>query len=93
MTLLLQELYREFGLKSRLTAAIAGPIVLWKIRREEQRLAAGWTYEPPTFYESNYDSAGPGSDKPRTARCQFVEPRIGTPQTAAASDESVSLPG
>ena len=24
-----------------------------KIRQEEKRLAAGWTYEPPTFYERN----------------------------------------
>lgn len=48
---LLQELHREFGLKSRLTAALGGPYVLWKARREENRLAQGWTYEPPTFYE------------------------------------------
>ena len=23
------------------------------MRREEKRLARGWTYEPPTFYERN----------------------------------------
>lgn len=29
-------------------------IVFWKLLREEQRLARGWTYEPPTFYEANF---------------------------------------
>jgi radical SAM superfamily enzyme YgiQ (UPF0313 family) len=50
---LLKDLHREFGLKSRFYAAVGGPYVLWKMRREEARLARGWTYEPPTFYERN----------------------------------------
>jgi hypothetical protein len=25
------------------------------MRAEEKRLHRGWTYEPPTFYEKNYD--------------------------------------
>ncbi len=50
---LLAEVYREFGWTSRLWAAAGGPYVWWKIRREEKRLARGWTYEPPTFYECN----------------------------------------
>jgi radical SAM superfamily enzyme YgiQ (UPF0313 family) len=53
MSALLEELKREFGWKARLMAALGGPYVLWKLRREEKRLAAGWTYEPPTFYEKN----------------------------------------
>ena len=32
---------------------MGGRYALWKIRREEKRLAGGWTYEPPTFYEQN----------------------------------------
>jgi hypothetical protein len=36
---------------ARLTAASLGPILLWSARREENRLAAGRTYEPPTFVE------------------------------------------
>ena len=51
MTDLLEEFHIEFGLRSRLGAAIAGRYLLHTVRREEKRLAKGWTYEPPTFYE------------------------------------------
>lgn len=53
MEAVLNDLHGEFGLKSRLYAALAGRYVYWKMRREEKRLARGWTYEPPTFYEWN----------------------------------------
>ena len=56
LTKLLRELYSEFGLKARLAAAVGGPYALWHLLREEKRLAGGWTYEPPTFYEVNYDA-------------------------------------
>jgi radical SAM superfamily enzyme YgiQ (UPF0313 family) len=46
-----KEIAKEFGAKSRIAAAIAGPIVLWSAHREEARLAQGHTYEPPTFVE------------------------------------------
>ncbi len=42
---------REFPVWARLTAATLGPILLWSTRREEKRLAAGQTYEPPTFID------------------------------------------
>jgi hypothetical protein len=47
----LQNIYRAFGLRARLAAPIAGRFVYHKLRREDARLRAGWTYEPPTFYE------------------------------------------
>lgn len=50
---LLNELYEEFGESARHFASVAAPFVLEKIREEENRLASGWTYEPPTFYEKN----------------------------------------
>ncbi len=53
MSALLKRVYREAGIKSRIFGAIGGRYLLWKIRREEKRLAAGWTYEPPTFYDKN----------------------------------------
>jgi hypothetical protein len=53
---LLRELYAGFGLKAHCAAAVGGPYALWHLRREEKRLARGWTYEPPTFYEMNYDA-------------------------------------
>jgi radical SAM superfamily enzyme YgiQ (UPF0313 family) len=50
----LEDLYREFGLKARLAAPIIGRLFQWSIQREAKRLAAGRTYEPPTFYQRNY---------------------------------------
>jgi radical SAM superfamily enzyme YgiQ (UPF0313 family) len=49
----LDELYSEFGWKSRLTAPIVGRYLFHTLCREEQRLQDGWTYEPPTFYQTN----------------------------------------
>ncbi|MEI6125999.1 MAG: cobalamin-dependent protein, partial [Pseudomonadota bacterium] len=49
----LQDLYREFGLKARLIAPIIGSIVHLSMKKEAQRLASGWTYEPPIIYEKN----------------------------------------
>jgi B12 binding domain/Radical SAM superfamily len=46
-----REVEKEFPVIARLTAASLGPILLWSTRREEKRLAAGRTYEPPTFVE------------------------------------------
>ena len=55
---ILRDLYRDFGLKARLSAMFGGPYVLRKIRQEEKRLAAGWTQEPPTYYDRNFGPAG-----------------------------------
>jgi hypothetical protein len=46
-----REVEKEFPVAARLTAALLGPVLLWSTRREEKRLAAGRTYEPPTFLE------------------------------------------
>ena len=46
-----REVEKEFPVVARLTAASLGPILLWATRREENRLAKGRTYEPPTFLE------------------------------------------
>jgi len=45
------EVEKEFPVAARVTAAAIGPILLWTARREEKRLAAGCTYEPPMFVE------------------------------------------
>jgi radical SAM superfamily enzyme YgiQ (UPF0313 family) len=49
--LLRRQVQREFGGWSRVCAAVVGPVLLWTARREEKRLAAGKTYEPPTIIE------------------------------------------
>ncbi|MGO9169135.1 MAG: B12-binding domain-containing radical SAM protein [Candidatus Sulfotelmatobacter sp.] len=46
-----REVEKESPVIARLTAAVLGPILLWTTRREENRLAKGRTYEPPTFLE------------------------------------------
>jgi hypothetical protein len=46
--------------------------VLRQIRKEEKRLASGWTYEPPTFYERNATVG----DRPEADLCQSALPRV-----------------
>jgi hypothetical protein len=41
----------QFGLTARVAARIGGSMLWWTSRREERRLAAGQTYEPPTFLD------------------------------------------
>jgi B12 binding protein/radical SAM family protein len=45
------EIAREFGWLPRVVAHALGPVLLWTTRREERRMAAGVTYEPPTILE------------------------------------------
>ncbi|HEX7951921.1 MAG TPA: B12-binding domain-containing radical SAM protein, partial [Burkholderiales bacterium] len=53
-----REVEKEFPIVARIAAAWLGPILLFTTRREEKRLAAGHTYEPPTFLERrNWSSA------------------------------------
>jgi len=53
-----REVEREFPLVARLTARLLGPVLLWSAHREDERLAAGHTYEPPCFLQrSNWISA------------------------------------
>ena len=57
-----KEIEREFGLKSRVASAALGPFLLWSSYREEARLLAGRTYEPPTFVERSNWPAKPLQD-------------------------------
>jgi radical SAM superfamily enzyme YgiQ (UPF0313 family) len=53
-----REVEKEFPVMGRVTRAFLGPILLWTSRREEKRLAAGCTYEPPTILQrTNWASA------------------------------------
>ncbi len=45
------EIEREFGPVSALLGSLLGPVLLWTSKREERRMAAGKTYEPPTIIE------------------------------------------
>jgi len=73
--LLLQELFAEFGLKSRFYATVGGRYVLHTIRQEEKRLARGWTYEPPTCYETNFEpEPHSGAQRNQWVVAQYVSP-------------------
>jgi hypothetical protein len=48
---------KEFGVPTRFSSLILGSFMLWMARREERRLAAGKTYEPPTFVERTHWSS------------------------------------
>jgi len=41
----------EFGVLTRLTACLLGPVLLWTSRREQKQLAGGKTYEPKSIIE------------------------------------------
>ncbi len=87
MDAMLKDLHGEFGLKSRFYTAVGGRYVYWKMRREEKRLARGWTYEPPTFYERNEAAQQLASgDGPQAALCRPVICRAaGLPIVEAAA--------
>ncbi len=73
---LLAELQQVCGWKSRIAAPIVGRYLLRKLQLEQRRLAAGWTYEPPTFYECNQaDETGTAQHAPGiTVRCSRAKP-------------------
>jgi len=50
---LLRDIYREFGWKTRLVAPVVGRYLMLTAKREEKRLARGWTLEPDCHYEKN----------------------------------------
>jgi len=61
---MLRELHEACGLKSRIAAPLVGRFILRKLRAEDRRLAAGWTYEPPTFYEKTNQPDAPAAPRP-----------------------------
>ncbi len=50
---LLEDIYAEFGWKTRLTAPLMGRYVFRRLKKEEEQLAAGRSYEPRFFCENN----------------------------------------
>ena len=65
ISLVLKDFRREFGLRARLVAPFGGRIVWLRLKREAKRLQRGWTYEPPTFYETNELQPSPVSSRRR----------------------------
>lgn len=74
---LLQEIYETFGWKTRIIAPLAGIYVYIALKKEERRLANGWTYEPGSFYEKNtaalaLESTAQAFSKPRFSKIKYV---------------------
>ena len=57
---------------SRLITSLLGPYLLWTARREERRLAAGATYEPPTIIERRNWTLPEGLDNAVPALPEFA---------------------
>jgi hypothetical protein len=74
---LLSDLYAAFGWKSRISAPLIGRYLNFSLKQEEKRLAAGWMYEPDTFYEKNpaalsLSRAKANADTPHAVSAQWV---------------------
>jgi len=52
-TSLLQDLYGELGWKARTMVSLLGRVMYFTMKREAEKLANGWVYEPSTIYEKN----------------------------------------
>ncbi len=50
---LLGDIYAAFGWKTRLLAPLIGRYAYSRLKKEEQRLAAGFSYEPASFCDKN----------------------------------------
>ena len=50
---LLKDIYVTFGWKTKLIAPLIGRDAFFSLKKEEERLALGWAYEPCSFYERN----------------------------------------
>lgn len=74
MDTLLKDMYSTFGIITRIIAPLAGRYAYATLKREEERLARGSTYEPTSFYEKNDAAIALEKDDP--LRSRFKTPRI-----------------
>ena len=65
-----REIGKEFGTLSLLISSAMGPFLLWSTRREDRRLAAGVTYEPPSILERRN---WPPTVEPADSRRRFTK--------------------
>ncbi|MBN2688715.1 MAG: B12-binding domain-containing radical SAM protein, partial [Deltaproteobacteria bacterium] len=74
---LLRDMYATFGVITRIAAPLMGRYAYAALKREEKRLARGWTYEPTSFYEKNdaaiaLEKADPGRSGFKTPHVEWV---------------------
>ncbi len=53
MDSLLKDICAEFGWKTKTFAPLAGRFIYYALKKENERLANDWSYEPSSFYEKN----------------------------------------
>lgn len=75
---LLKDIYREFGWKTRLITPLIGWFAYVCLKREEYRLANGWTYEPPAYYGKNTPALN------REKQQAAISPKFVPPKTRLA---------
>jgi len=78
---LLEDIYTEFGWKTRLVAPLIGRYVFKRLKKEEEHLAAGRTYEPRSFFE--YNAAALALNKGNSVKRAHVTTQL-TPQPQPA---------
>jgi len=86
MNALLEDIYRTFGLKTKIIAPVIGWYAFAKLRREEKRLSEGWIYEPSSFISKN--AAALAMKHKRAARV-----RIAVPEASRTIPEPASAHG
>jgi hypothetical protein len=84
MHTILADIHREFGWKSRLLTPFAGRHLYRLLQLEQRRLQNGWTYEPPTYFETNQAA--------RPQRAVFVQGVSTTPRDGAAETPHFDRP-
>ena len=62
---ILNRLYLEFGWKTRIIAALSGMALHYTLKKEEARLAKGWSYEPKPLYEKNAQALALEKNSPK----------------------------
>ncbi|MGD0275444.1 MAG: cobalamin-dependent protein [Syntrophales bacterium] len=81
---LLRDIYAAFGWTTKLIAPLIGRYAWYTLKREEERLAAGWTYEPHPVCEKNV--AARLFEKEETAKSRAeagkIHPVISEPKPA-----------
>jgi radical SAM superfamily enzyme YgiQ (UPF0313 family) len=73
---LLQDIYNTLGLQPRLLAPLVGRYVYWTMKKEEKRMAAGWTLEPETVLEKNQAALEESTDTTATSTSRVDSIRI-----------------
>jgi hypothetical protein len=87
----LAELYAECGWRARLAAPLVGRHLYRALCREERRLANGWTFEPPTFFETNSPD-GPESATLVEGIAPAVAPAVAPAIAASETGETPETP-